>query len=147
MSLTAADLDDEIEKKTGKTIESIFKENGEAYFRQTETEALRHYATQKDFVLATGGGTPCFHGNMDWMNQFGITVWLNEPISVLVQRLVEGKAHRPLISTLSNDELASFLHHKLLERVPFYQKAAYHIQPSEIEQKGLASFFKEIIRP
>jgi shikimate kinase len=78
-------------------------------------------------VIATGGGTPCFNNNMQWMNDHGTTIWLDEPIDILVKRLLPEKAHRPLIKNLNDDELENFLTTKLQERTPFYNQSQFHL--------------------
>ncbi|WP_153799969.1 shikimate kinase [Foetidibacter luteolus] len=137
----AYDLDYLVEMNEEKTISELFAEDGEAYFRKTEAKILRWFAEKKAFVLATGGGTPCFNDNVEWMNQHGITIWLNEPVETLVERLKPEKSHRPLISQLSDDELHNFLNKKLLERTPYYARATYQLQGNKISDKS----FTEII--
>ncbi|MFX5743269.1 shikimate kinase, partial [Acinetobacter baumannii] len=80
----------------------------------------------------TGGGTPCFHDNMQYMNQEGVTIWLNEPIDVLVKRLLPEKERRPLIKDLSDAELSNFLKQKLVERQQWYGLAMETISGEEI---------------
>src|SRR3954463_10365891 len=79
LNIPAFDLDTEIEKAESKTIAEIFVEKGEAYFRKKENEILKNFSDNKNFILSTGGGTPCFHDNIDWMNVQGITIWIDEP--------------------------------------------------------------------
>jgi shikimate kinase len=136
------DLDFLIESHEEKTIAEIFEEDGEDIFRKTEAKMLRLFKEKKAFVLATGGGTPCYENNMDWMNQQGVTVWIDEPIEILVQRLIPEKSHRPLISQLSDSELAAFLTNKRNERMPYYSKAAYHLQGQDISDAGFAPILK-----
>lgn len=131
------DLDHLIELAEGESIAGIFAEKGEAYFRQLESDNLRRFATKQGFVLATGGGTPCSPGNMQWMNSNGITIWLDEPLEILVGRLKEGKAQRPLIRDLEDHELYAFLDKKLTERRPFYSQAQYRLGHKEISNKSL----------
>jgi shikimate kinase len=126
------DLDQLVEHLEEKTISELFEEDGEAYFRKTESKILKWFAEKKTFVLATGGGTPCFFDNMDWMNKNGITIWLNEPVATLVERLKPEKEHRPLIQALNDEELAEFLTHKLAERQPFYSKAQFTITANQL---------------
>ena len=133
---TAYDLDHLIEILEEKTIAEIFAEQGEEYFRKAETKVLRWFGEKKNFVLATGGGTPCFNNNMEWMNKNGTTVWLNEPVETLVKKLQPEKAHRPLIKDLSDDNLAAFLQKKLEERSAFYSQANHHLQEKEIRLKN-----------
>lgn len=136
------DLDFLVASHEEKTIAEIFEEDGEAYFRKSESKILRWFGEKKAFVLATGGGTPCFGDNMDWMNKEGITVWIDEPVETLVQRLLPEKAHRPLISHLSDNELAAFLSRQLKEREPFYTKAKHRLTGKEISDTS----FKKIIQ-
>ena len=136
------DLDFIIESQEERTISEIFNEEGEAYFRKTEAKLLRWFGEKKSFVLATGGGTPCFHDNMDWMNQEGITIWLDESIDVLVERLLNEKAHRPLISHLDKNGIHSFLTEKYKERLPYYSKAKHQLSGADLTMDS----FKKIIK-
>lgn len=135
------DLDFMVESHEEKTIAEIFAEDGEDYFRKAETKILRWFADKKTFVLSTGGGTPCFNDNMNWMNKQGITIWIDEPVEVLVQRLLPEKAHRPLIASLSDGELLQFLKTKLEERRPFYSMAKVHLE-GEINEKEIIKTLK-----
>lgn len=131
------DLDSIIESVEEKTISELFEEEGEISFRKTESKLLRWFGEKKTFVLATGGGTPCFHQNMEWMNQQGITIWLDEPVDVLVERLLPEMAQRPLLKNLSIQELHSFIQNKLVEREPFYSQAKKKLTGAEINLKNL----------
>ena len=137
------DLDFLIESQEERTIAEIFAEEGEDYFRKTEAKILRWFGEKKIFVLAVGGGTPCFHANMDWMNKQGITIWIDEPIETLVERLKPEKEHRPLIKDLSDEQLGTFLSDKLAERAAFYRQAKYHLQGDAISDAGFAKIIKE----
>lgn len=134
------DLDEEIEHAQKKSISNLFAENGEVEFRKIEADTLRtivkKYSTDNTeigAVIASGGGTPCFHDNMDFMNQNGLTVWMNPPVNVLVDRLKKEQDHRPLIAGLHEDELEKFIMHKLKEREIFYNKSVLQINNSECE--------------
>jgi shikimate kinase len=131
------DLDQIIETVEEKSISEIFETEGEAAFRKTEAKLLRWFGEKKSYVLATGGGTACFHENMDWMNQQGITVWLNESIDVLVERLEPEKAHRPLIQALDKQQLSAFLQKQLADRTPFYSKAKIKLSGTQLQIKQL----------
>jgi shikimate kinase len=141
-ALRGYDLDFLIEAMEEQTISEIFETEGEDSFRKKEAAMLRLLKQSKNFVAATGGGTPCFHDNMDWMNHQGITIWIDEPVSVLVERLQAEKSHRPLISNLSDDELTSYLQQKLSERKPFYIQATHHLVGKNISESG----FKTILQ-
>lgn len=137
------DLDFLVESHEEKTIAEIFAEDGEDYFRKSEAKILRWFGEKKSFVMAAGGGTPCFYENMDWMNRTGITVWIDDPLDVLVERLQPEKAHRPLIRDLSDTQLKQFLVDKLAERMPFFEKATYHLQGRAISDEGFAEIIKK----
>jgi len=132
------DLDFLIESNEERTIAEIFEEDGEEYFRKQESKILKWFKEKKSFVLGTGGGTPCFHDNMDWMNKNGITIFIDPPIHQLVERLVPEKSHRPLISNLSDEALFEFLTQKRLDRLAYYKLAKITLTGDAInEQKFL----------
>lgn len=116
LGLPFVDLDQEIEKNTRQKIRSIFQEKGESYFRQLEYFHLRRVINEiPEFVLATGGGTPCFFDNMHLMKDEGTTVFINTPIHQIKQRLQQD-AVRPLMQT-------NTLEHLLKERKKWYEQA------------------------
>jgi shikimate kinase len=126
------DLDYLIEVKEEKAIAELFAEQGEDYFRKVESTVLKWFGQKNTYVLATGGGAPCFFDNMAWMNKQGITIWLDEPLPVIAARLAPEKAHRPLIAHLSDSELLSFLEKQRESRLTFYSAAQIHLQEDTI---------------
>ena len=136
------DLDDLIEMNEEKTIAEIFSEDGEDQFRKIEAKILRWFKEKKKFVLATGGGTPCFQDNMSWMKKEGTVIWLDESVEILVKRLNEEKAHRPLIANLNESSLTKFIQDKLIERHAYYSQANYRLSSDQISDIKL----KQIIQ-
>lgn len=141
--LPAYDLDNLVEMMEEKTIAEIFKEDGEEAFRKAEAKMLRLFREKKKFILSTGGGTPCFHNNMEWMNKEGITVWLNEPLDVLVERLITEQEKRPLLAGKSRAELVAYLERTMEERRSFYEQAAQRITARELEGNGYKKLMME----
>ncbi len=137
------DLDDLIEMNEEKTIAEIFTEEGEEQFRKTEAKILRWFKEKKKYILATGGGTPCFQDNMAWMKKEGIVIWLDESEDILVKRLVEEKAHRPLIADLSEQDLTKFIKDKLVERHAFYSQANYRLSSDQITDTALKQIIQQ----
>ncbi len=137
------DLDDLIEMNEEKTISEIFSEDGEEQFRKTEAKILRWFKEKKKYVLATGGGTPCFLDNMAWMKKEGIVIWLDESVEILVKRLLEGKEHRPLIADLSEKDLTKFIQDKLVERHSFYSQANYRLSTDKITDVKLKQIIQQ----
>jgi shikimate kinase len=131
------DLDALIEMNEEKTIAEIFNEDGEDYFRKVEAKILRWFKEKKKFIIATGGGTPCFQENMHWMKKEGIVIWLDEPVEFLVKRLSPEKNKRPLIANLSDAEIAAYIEDKLVERHSFYSQANYRLSSEQINEAGL----------
>lgn len=128
-ALPFLDLDEEIVRQEGRGIADIFAQDGEAYFRRAEADTLRRLLTAHNrLVLATGGGTPCFHQNMPLLNQAGLTLWLDVPVDVLLTRLQQAAATRPLLAALPDAEaLARRLGETLAARQQFYEQAALRL--------------------
>jgi shikimate kinase len=152
------DLDQVIIAHEGVSISSIFENHGEQYFRNLESDLLRSITqdvynrelikgqTEQSMSMYTfvacGGGTPCFNENMDWMNEHGLTVWVNPSSEVLVERLEKEKSQRPLIAALDLEGLKQFIQVKLNEREAYYSKAKVTIHNTHIPVEEI---FKSII--
>lgn len=121
------DLDHEIEKSLNQPIAAFFAASGEQAFREWESKTLKTFPYPMDAVVATGGGTPCFFDNMDWMNQEGETIYIDMPPLALARRLENGKAKRPLLKDLNQVEIVDFIVRKLEERAPFYSRAKHRV--------------------
>lgn len=151
-SLRLIDLDEYIEEREGMSVRQIFDTHGERYFRNVEREALAEVSRMTDVLIATGGGTPCQPGLMDMMLETGTTVWLEAPIDVLHRRLIEGRATRPLIASLDDSELRSFIVKALDARRPHYSRAAARFDSSRLESEAeiadsTARFIARFIAP
>ncbi|HEY5774046.1 MAG TPA: shikimate kinase [Chitinophagaceae bacterium] len=126
------DLDEQIESNEGKKITQIFAEEGEEYFRLLEKDTLHIIAESHDsFIMATGGGTPCYFNNIDFMNKTGTAVWINTPIDLLHERLIKDKADRPLIKNLDDAQLRSFIIKKFSDRKIYYEQAEMVVEEDE----------------
>jgi len=117
------DLDDFIEKSENRTISKIFEQEGEAGFRGLEQKHLIFLKDYNNIIVSTGGGTPCFYDNMDFMNKFGHTVYLEMDVRSLCFRLKHSKKDRPLIYGKSDYELFKFVTQHIMERIEFYQQS------------------------
>jgi shikimate kinase len=124
------DLDKRIEEYAGKTIPEIFSQSGEDYFRIIETQILRNLKMCTKTVISTGGGTPCYIDNMDYMIETGLTIYLKLTPAELKGRLSHSKGKRPLIKDLDQNELTSFIKEKLAVREKWYER-------SEITMDGI----------
>lgn len=126
------DLDVEIEAQEKSLIPEIFSKKGEIYFRGIERKILKNLLSQDEsFVLATGGGTPCYGDSMAFMTQNKDikTVYLKTPLDILTSRLFLEKDNRPLLSHLdTKEDLNDFLRKHLFERVYYYNQSKYIIE-------------------
>lgn len=143
LKVPAYDLDGLVEMMEEKTIAEIFEEDGEDYFRKAEAKMLRLFEEKKQFILSVGGGTACFSDNIKWMNKQGITIWIDEPVEVLSERLSKEKSHRPLIKDLDDSALNKFLTDKLEERNSFYEQCNYRVNGKELSENTLIKLIKE----
>ncbi len=124
LHFTFEDMDARIEKKYHRTVSEIFNQMGESKFREIERDCLHETADFENVVISTGGGTPCFFDNMEYMNAKGITVYLRLTAEQLATRLENSrKGKRPLLADRKGDELLRFIQQGLNAREPFYNKA------------------------
>lgn len=126
------DTDTSVELLTGKSINDLFDEGGEVYFRMKEREVLHSFANKDNCVVATGGGTSCFKDNMQWMNDNGITVYLKHHRGVLFHRLLPEKNSRPLLSKLDDIALMEFIMNKLPERDFYYRQSKIIVRADKL---------------
>lgn len=140
LGLPFFDLDQKIEEKEEKSIRAIFSDEDEEYFRLLEKEVLYLLTESHDsFVMAAGGGTPCFYNNIGYMKKSGIVVWLNCSIEVIYERLVKAREKRPLLKDLTNDELHSYIVKKLSDRKIYYEQATTIVTDDNLKLESLVS--------
>jgi shikimate kinase len=137
-----ADLDRSIEKYSGKTISEIFSQDGEIFFRNVESEVLKSLKSQTNTVISTGGGTPCFGDNMDFMLETGLTIYLKLTPYQLKSRLANSKGERPLIKNLTNDGLLHFIEDKLAFREKWYNCAEITVEGFDTDINQLVNLVR-----
>jgi len=116
------DTDDLIEQVAGQTINQIFADSGEEEFRQLESKILSEVSAYTKLTVATGGGIVLKQMNWSYLQQ-GLIVWLDAPVSLLIQRLQDDTT-RPLLQT--SDPTAA-LQNLLDQRRHLYTEADLHI--------------------
>lgn len=126
------DLDDYIEAKEKKSISQIFKDSGEVYFRNKETECLKELLEgEGDFILSLGGGTPCYGSNMEIVLKNSTSFYLKTSIATIYSRLINEQSKRPLVAEIEGDDLKEFIAKHLFERAPFYEQASKIVSTDE----------------
>lgn len=136
------DLDKKIEEYSEKSIPEIFSLKGEAFFRTVESEVLKDLASQKNIVISTGGGSPCYLGNMDHMLRTGLTIYLKMNPLQLASRLMNSKGDRPLIKDLNREELLMYIGQKLAEREKWYKQAEIITEGADLDISMLINTIK-----
>jgi shikimate kinase len=116
------DTDVLIERVAQKSINELFTEDGEAFFRDLESQVLGEVSACTRSVIATGGGAVLRPVNWSYLRH-GLIIWLDAPISLLIERLAEDNT-RPL---LKMDNLSLKLETLLAERKSLYQEADLQI--------------------
>lgn len=126
------DLDKEIEKREHMPVQEIFHEKGEEYFRVKEQDILREITEQNhSFIMATGGGAPCFHQSINFMLEAGKVLFLDLSLATIFQR-VQNSTDRPLLALQSNEALLERLSKLREERLSIYQQAHYTIEEKNL---------------
>ncbi len=132
------DLDEQVTEHAGKSVVEIFATEGEEQFRLMEKDVLHIITESHDsFVMACGGGSPCYFNNIEYMNQSGTSVWINAPLEVLFQRLLSEKDKRPLIKDLSDEQLRNFIAKKFSDRKIYYEQADVTVDEEPVQLDGL----------
>ncbi len=115
------DSDFEIVARTGVAIDHIFDVEGEAGFRQRESQMLEDLCKIPNVVIATGGGIVIKPENRELLKQGSFVVYLSSSIEQLVKRTAHSKS-RPLLEQSSNREQT--LRDLLSARESLYQEVA-----------------------
>jgi len=115
------ELDALIEKKAGKSIPEIFRQDGETGFRELEIEAARGAAAKENAVIACGGGIVLNKINIDRLREGCVMVCLTASPAVILKRTGGDKEGRPLLAVA--DRLRQ-IKELIKYRQPFYQQSA-----------------------
>lgn len=122
------DLDRLITAHDGRTIPTIFAEDGEERFRELETAMLHRTAETDDLVVALGGGALVDDENRAFAKEQGLVVYLEVPVDTILERVTEDDTRRPLLqdeagAPLPHDEQRARIEQMLNERRPSYEAA------------------------
>ena len=112
------ETDDMIAAAEGRSIPEIFRDAGEARFRQLEADTLESLKLKSGDVIATGGGTPCREGRMEVLRELGTVVWLDGDVRELTAR-ASRVGSRPMLEGRSMAEIEELYR----SRRPYYGQA------------------------
>ncbi|MEB2784778.1 shikimate kinase [Algoriphagus persicinus] len=142
------DLDSLIEDRFHMKISDIFLQFGEGGFRHRETEVLQDVLNSNgSYVLASGGGCPCFNDNMELINEKAVSVYLDVPLEEISHRLGLSKAqNRPMFLGLDQGGITLKLKSLLVERDYFYRQSKIKLSGEDFSAELLVSELIRLIR-
>lgn len=132
LQLPFVDTDAEIEQEYGCSIADIFRERGEAEFREAESRHIICLLAGAPRVIALGGGAFVDVRNREALNRGARTVWLDTPFELVLPRLF-GSMSRPLTSDRSESELRELWH----QRRQAYRAAHIQIDTSDADEEQI----------
>jgi shikimate kinase len=127
------DLDEFIEEKTYSKVTSLFKQFGEQHFRDVEREYLIDLQVYDRMIVSCGGGTITNQTNLNWMNEHGLTIYLEMPFDEIFNRINHQAEieKRPLLKNLQGKNFRTEVEKLYQQRIKFYNKCAIKINANE----------------
>jgi shikimate kinase len=143
MEISVVELDEMIEEKCEMTIEELFSNKGELFFRKQEHLLFKELLNNNEsLIISTGGGTPCYFNNHELLNSEDVvSIYLRASIDTLYNRLLKGKQKRPLITNLKDDEIKEFIAKHLFDRSFYYNQATFKVN---VDDKSIDEIVNEI---
>jgi shikimate kinase len=137
------DSDEEIVRAANRSIAEIFERDGEAFFRQRESEVIGRLLRGSPCVLSTGGGAFLAPANRQLIHEVGVSVWLRADLDLLWQR-VRHKSTRPLLRTPNPRETLRGLYET---RLPFYAQADLTVDAApDLSVEGMAARVRDALQ-
>lgn len=130
------DMDVLIEQREDRTINRIFAESGEPYFRQLEADLCRELAQRENLVIATGGGALVPETNLRVMEENGLVICLDCDPDILWQRIGRSE-DRPMLADRDEKRLTR-LKTLLKQRTPHYARIKCHLDVTHLSPKEAA---------
>lgn len=138
------EMDALIEKKAGKSIPDIFRDEGEIRFRELEIEVAREVDGRKNAVIACGGGVVLNKINIDRLRRESVIVSLTASPGIILKRTSGDKEERPLLAVADR---ARQIREMLKSRRPYYEQAAdITVNTSRLKPETVVAIIIEKIR-
>ena len=141
LGLPFVDADEEIEKAAGQSIEDMFAEHGEPYFREGERKVLARLMRSGPQVLATGGGAFMNAETRTAIAERGISVWLKAELPLLVRR-VSKRNNRPL---LKGSDPLTVMQSLMDVRYPVYAQADITVESRDVPHDVIVAEIIELL--
>jgi shikimate kinase len=121
------DTDLIVENSMAMTIKEIVALHGWDFFRTKEKEAVLTLAQVGACVIATGGGVVLDKGNVAFLKQTGVIIWLNTPLHDIISRLSNNAPGAAIRPQFTDWNIVQETIDTMNQRIPLYEKAADHI--------------------
>lgn len=139
------DVDAVVEQRFQKTVSEIFATEGEAFFREAESETIKVLLEHQQAIIALGGGAFLSERNRNIIKNNAISVFLKVSVEILFRRLEKKAAHRPVLQA-GNGSLRERVEMLVAAREPFYALADVTIHFTKRQSlKRAIEFFEEEI--
>ncbi len=143
LGLGFTDLDHQFEEQYRISVADFFEKYDEKGFRAIEQRLLHDTLRENDILVSTGGGTPCFFDNLEFIRKAGISVYLRWPSGLLIERLQHVKRKRPLLKNIPDGELHQKISQHIAEREFYYNQADIIVDGSTIGTPELAGMIRK----
>lgn len=149
LGLPFLDMDACLEQREGMTCTELMLHKGADYFRQAEHDLLRELvAYTMPAIIATGGGTPCYHGNMQLINDAGSSFFIDFSVENLAIRLeLDDLSNRPVLQGRCGQALRDFIREQLPQRMPYYKQAHYCLDCNDLTDDAIADQIANKVLP
>jgi len=127
------DLDRLITAHDGRSIPTIFAEDGEGHFRDLETEMLHRTAETDDLVVALGGGALVGEANRAFAREHGLVVYLQASVDTILERVADDATERPLLRDDAGSPLPPSARRARIEKMLAARKPSYEAAHRTVE--------------
>ena len=141
LQLPFVDADEEIERAAGKPIMDIFKDHGEAHFREGERKVIARLLTSGPQVLATGGGAFMVAETRDNVRRRGVSVWIKAELQLLLRRVLKRNT-RPLLQVDPEGVMRSLM----ATRYPVYATADVTVESRDLPHEAIVTEIIEALK-
>ena len=135
LSYNFIDIDKLIEAKEGSSINSIFKNKSESYFRKIETDITLGELKKDNSVISLGGGAFINNAIRKSAKKMSLCFWLDVPLDKLIKRLNNSK-QRPLLFKKNINQTIKKIY---FERKKIYNEANYRIRCNSLKSEEIAN--------
>ena len=141
------DADDELVRRAGKSIACIFKECGEADFREMERSVINDLCSGERQIIAAGGGAFVDDSNRSNMLNNGLVVCLSAKPETIYRRVVEQDGDAAVRPLLAGPDPLQRIKDLLAQRAGAYAQAHHTIETDELTPEQVAERVVELLKP